>query len=616
FSFGRTRDTATTRSREGLEAQGRAAMLSSAIANAGFGHVILNEAVAKGHDAARFMESISASGTAPPADPGQLSRAPSGALYDASPARTTDVWSPTSTQLDDAFARDLADSAVLDALFPALFDPGDSSPSGSDTTRLFFLSARGFMRSYPTRIAPADELPPELAPVQQQLLRSAGPAADPQRAVIWSDTHDDPAAGGLLISAYTPVYSDDEYRGLIGVDLSLASLLAKADAIEVTPNGYAFVIDRNGGLLPGASSDIIRREMSNSENSGFAQIIERMRAGDTDARRVTVNGQAVFVAYSPLGSYGGSLALVAPVDDVTAEAADVTSAIRKEGNRTEMITIGTMVAFLVLALVGAAWLNRALLTRPIAELVRGTKAVATGDLSARIPSGSRDELGALAISFNMMTDELRGRRDALRAEMAERRRAENELHALFAAMTDLVLVLDREGTLLRQAPTRAAEHPIGDADETGIIGRTAGELLGETQAAPLVEAIRNSLTTGDTETVEYSLTVAGEQRWFSAMISPLTDETVVWVARDVTEIVGAQRLLERRVEERTRELSALLDISRGIASTLEPQRLVGVIFEQLRRIIDFNGSSVLVLRGDALVVLDFDRTNFPDLQTR
>ncbi len=613
FGFSRTQDTATTRSREGLEAQGRQAMLSSAVSNSGFGQVILDQAMTKGHDAARFLEANSASGGAPTDNPGRLGRAPSGALYDPNAARATDVWAPTDTQLDATFARDLGDSARLDALFPALLEQSSSSPVGDDSSRIFFLSARGLMRSYPKRDVALDGLPPELSPAQLQLIRSAGPAANPQRDVVWSDTHNDPAAGGLLISGYTPVYAGDEYRGLIGVDLSLASLLAKVDAIRVTPNGYAFVIDRNGGLLPGASSDVVRAELANDGNRGFAGVIARMRAGGTDAERVTVNGEDVFVAYAPLGSYGGSLALVAPVDDVTAEAAAVASAIRHEGNRTETITIGTMIAFLVLGLVGTAWLNRTVLLRPIAELVRGTKAIATGDLSARIPSGSRDELGALAISFNMMTDELRGRRDALRAEVAERRRAENELHALFAAMTDLVLVLDRDGTLLRQAPTRAAGHPVGDAAAGDIMGKTVAELLGEEQAAPLLTAIRNSLATGDTETVEYSLTMAGEQRWFSATVSPLTDDSVVWVARDITERVSAQHLLEQRVEERTRELSALLDVSRGIASTLEPQRLVGVILEQLRTIIDFNGASVLVLQGDALVVLDFDRTNFPDV---
>jgi hypothetical protein len=216
YSFGETRDTATTRSREGLEAQGRQAMLASAQSNSGFGQLILDQAVTKGHDAARFLEAVSASGPGTAIDPGRLARAESGALFDASTSRVTDVWAPADTKIDAAFLRDLADSAALDALFPALFDHSDSSTLGEDTSQLFFLSTHGLMRSYPSRRAAPRDLEPELSPVQQQLLRSVGPTSNPQRSVVWSDTHADSAAGGLLISGYTPVYTEGQYRGLIG----------------------------------------------------------------------------------------------------------------------------------------------------------------------------------------------------------------------------------------------------------------------------------------------------------------------------------------------------------------------------------------------------------------
>jgi signal transduction histidine kinase len=62
--------------------------------------------------------------------------------------------------------------------------------------------------------------------------------------------------------------------------------------------------------------------------------------------------------------------------------------------------------------------------------------------------------------------------------------------------------------------------------------------------------------------------------------------------------------LEQRVEERTRELSSLLDISHTVASTLELKPLLGLILDQLQRVIDSTGSSILTLEGDGLVFLD------------
>lgn len=68
-----------------------------------------------------------------------------------------------------------------------------------------------------------------------------------------------------------------------------------------------------------------------------------------------------------------------------------------------------LVVLLVASGVGvaiAARLQR-LITRPLDSLVRGSEAMAAGDLSVEVPVESRDELGALASSFNEMTRRLR-----------------------------------------------------------------------------------------------------------------------------------------------------------------------------------------------------------------
>jgi signal transduction histidine kinase len=62
--------------------------------------------------------------------------------------------------------------------------------------------------------------------------------------------------------------------------------------------------------------------------------------------------------------------------------------------------------------------------------------------------------------------------------------------------------------------------------------------------------------------------------------------------------------LEQRVEERTRELSSLLEISRTVASTLRLKPLLGLILDQLKTVIDYSGASILTVDGEDLVFLD------------
>ncbi|HSJ53144.1 MAG TPA: GAF domain-containing sensor histidine kinase [Anaerolineae bacterium] len=71
---------------------------------------------------------------------------------------------------------------------------------------------------------------------------------------------------------------------------------------------------------------------------------------------------------------------------------------------------------------------------------------------------------------------------------------------------------------------------------------------------------------------------------------------------DVTERVMAHRNLEQRVEERTHELSTLLEVSHNVSSTLELSPLLDLILDQLGTVVEYTGASVLTLSEGYLAV--------------
>lgn len=97
--------------------------------------------------------------------------------------------------------------------------------------------------------------------------------------------------------------------------------------------------------------------------------------------------------------------------------------------------LGLTMAMLV-AGIGAGYLLATFLTRPLSRLAEAAQAVGAGDLSRRVPEGSRDETGRVAVAFNKMTEDLReteaertellGR--VLSAQEDERKRISRELH--------------------------------------------------------------------------------------------------------------------------------------------------------------------------------------------
>jgi signal transduction histidine kinase len=62
-------------------------------------------------------------------------------------------------------------------------------------------------------------------------------------------------------------------------------------------------------------------------------------------------------------------------------------------------------------------------------------------------------------------------------------------------------------------------------------------------------------------------------------------------------------LLEERIEERTRELEALLEVSKSVAATLDMDALLDTLFDQLSKIVAYDGVSVSLREGETALVL-------------
>lgn len=136
--------------------------------------------------------------------------------------------------------------------------------------------------------------------------------------------------------------------------------------------------------------------------------------------------------------------------------------------------------------------------------------------------------------------------------------AEAELRALIEAVADVVLVLDRNGRYLKVSTNAADRLYMAPED---LLGRRLHEVFGPSQADLFLSAIRRALDERQVVELEYSLSIRGIDVCFAASIAPMTEDRVVWVARDVTARRAAERAL-REVEEGLRQAARMETIGR------------------------------------------------------
>lgn len=186
---------------------------------------------------------------------------------------------------------------------------------------------------------------------------------NPQRQPVWTDAYLDPAGIGWIISHIAPVYDGDNLEAVVGLDLTVETLISNLFSLPQPWSGYAVLVGKDGNILalpPEGEEDFGLKELTDGQYS-FRHITKNefkpglfnlyKRAEMSELSRLVAHQQAGLaqvdlshpsvVAWNTVPLTGWKLLAVTPQEELYAKAESFTEYLKD---------IGILVLLLILIL--------------------------------------------------------------------------------------------------------------------------------------------------------------------------------------------------------------------------------------------------------------------------
>ena len=257
---------------------------------------------------------------------------------------------------------------------------------------------------------------------------------------VWLDTYLDSYGSVCITCAQAFFDREGDFVGVVAMDITLQKMVEEILDIKIGSTGYTFILDRNlqfiAHPLYGDSGEKTGLEELFSGN--VASLLSTVANSDAGFIHNVLDGVESYMAFATLQETGWKICITTEVGEII-EPADRTKADIDEDTRVAQDTIQNtlssaisryvlLFAAIGLAVIVLAFAISGSISRPILRLVSFTREVGGGNLEAKAPVLTNDEVGELARSFNAMTDDLQEHIRQLTSVTADKERIETELN--------------------------------------------------------------------------------------------------------------------------------------------------------------------------------------------
>ncbi|MCP8968086.1 ATP-binding protein [Ectobacillus ponti] len=403
----------------------------------------------------------------------------------------------------------------------------------------------------------------------------ADAAHNPEQRTKWTDVYLDPAGHGWMASSIAPVYNGSKLEGVVGLDITVDTIIKTILKLHVPWNGYALLVGKDGTIIglpetgekewklqeltshqykEAVQQDTTKPDEFNiykrKDTDAFASSIRTKQDGALD---VTFNKEQKVVSWTTIPETGWKLLVMVPESEVYKDINLFNQALNRVGT---WMTIGLVIFYLLFF----AWLYRRAkamsfhMAGALSAINRGLQRIVEEDYRKDYPELQGDhydvvELEETASLLGGLTEELSGAKAGLLEANAEIQQRERELRALVNSIDDVILVLNEKGYVLNILTQQ--QHRFRTPIEE-LVGRHLSRVIGEeTSAAKILEKCQAAAQANSSEVLDFSLAASG--LYYQARISPIQLERqemhFAVVIHETTEQRKAQLALLQAKEE-------------------------------------------------------------------
>ena len=372
------------------------------------------------------------------------------------------------------------------------------------------------------------------------------------RIPVVIDPYRDESSNAMVTTVASPVYQNNEFKGVIGIDIKLEQVNTLVNKVKLSKKGFSFLLDKDGVYITNPDS----KKMLNANFYKDYPVLAKYKNTNNTAEVQLDAGDGYYFAVRTIENTNGWTL--------------VSVGYRKELFRELLININVIIAMSVISIlfslaIASIFAHR--IVKPITKVDSAVNEIASGnaDLTQRINVDSNDEIGSLEKGFNKFIEKL-----------------QNIISQIQGSKTELTAVEDNLVSSISEASSSITEI-ISNIESVG--GQVGSQVSAVSQTSAAVTEIAENINSLELMIQNQSEGVSNASSAVEEMIGNIkaVNQSVEIMSQSFSQLevtsrngIDQQRFVDEQISEVSKQSKSLQDANTAIADIASQTNLLAM----------------------------------------